>query len=95
MVGGRIVHSPTLHYVISMESTSQKKAILDLEGAKCTSCAITIEHVGRKIAGISDIFVDRGTSTIQIEYDGNRAALDKICELVDKIGYSASIRIAE
>lgn len=78
-----------------MESTTQKKAVLDLEGAKCTSCAITIEHVGRKIAGISDIFVDRGTSTIQIEYDGNRQALEQVCDLVDKIGYSASIRAAE
>lgn len=78
-----------------MESTTQKKAVLDLEGAKCTSCAITIEHVGRKIDGISDIFVDRGTSTIQIEYDGNREALERVCELVDKIGYSASIRVAE
>ena len=78
-----------------MDSTTQKKAILDLEGAKCTSCAITIEHVGRKIAGISDIFVDRGTSTIQIEYDGNREALEKVCDLVDRIGYSAAIRVAE
>ena len=78
-----------------MESTTQKKAVLDLEGAKCTSCAITIEHVGRKIAGISDIFVDRGTSTIQIEYDGNRDALEQVCDLVDKIGYSASIRATE
>lgn len=78
-----------------MESTTQKKAVLDLEGAKCTSCAITIEHVGRKIAGISDIFVDRGTSTIQIEYDGNQEALEQVCDLVDKIGYSASIRATE
>ncbi|TVQ28062.1 MAG: heavy-metal-associated domain-containing protein [Spirochaetaceae bacterium] len=68
---------------------------MDLVGAKCTSCAITIEHVGRKISGISDIFVDRGTSTIQIEYDGNREALEKVCQLVDKIGYEATIRIAE
>ncbi|MFP4377700.1 MAG: cation transporter [Spirochaetales bacterium] len=78
-----------------MESSSAKKAVLDLEGAKCTSCAITIEHVGKKIDGISDIFVDRGTSTIQIEYDGNREALEKVCDLVDRIGYSATIKIAE
>jgi copper chaperone CopZ len=78
-----------------MESQTQKKAVLDLEGAKCTSCAITIEHVGKKINGISDIFVDRGTSTIQIEYDGNREALEKVCDLVDKIGYRATIKIAE
>lgn len=79
-----------------MESTiNSKKAVLDLIGATCTSCAITIEHVGKKVNGISDIFVDRATSTIQIEYDGNRESLDRICELVDKIGYEAKIKIAE
>ncbi len=75
--------------------TEKKKAILDLVGATCTSCAITIEHVGKKIDGISDIFVDRATSTIQIEYDGNREALDRVCDLVDRIGYEAKIKIAE
>ncbi|MFW5683803.1 MAG: cation transporter [Spirochaetota bacterium] len=79
-----------------MESTiDSKKAVLDLIGATCTSCAITIEHVGRKVDGISDIFVDRGTSTIQIEYDGNTEALDKIVELVDRIGYEAKIKATE
>ena len=74
---------------------SKKKAVLDLIGATCTSCAITIEHVGRKVDGISDIFVDRGTSTIQIEYDGNRESLDRICDLVDRIGYEAKIRTTD
>lgn len=76
-------------------SVETRKAILDLEGAHCTSCAITIEHVGKKIDGIRDIFVDRGTSTIQIEYDGNREALDRVCELVQRIGYEARIKLAE
>lgn len=79
-----------------MESTvNTKKAVLDLVGASCTSCAITIEHVGRRLDGISDIFVDRGTSTIQIEYDGNRESLDRICNVVERIGYEATIRTAE
>ncbi len=75
--------------------TEKKKAILDLIGANCTSCAITIEHVGKKIDGINDIFVDRATSTIQIEYDGNREALDRVCDLVSRIGYEANIKIAD
>lgn len=83
-------------YLIDMQETIEnKKAVLDLIGATCTSCAITIEHVGRKIDGISDIYVDRGTSTIQIEYDGNHEALDKVCDLVDRIGYEAKVKAAE
>ncbi len=72
-----------------------KKAVLDLIGATCTSCSITIEHVGRKLEGVSDILVDRGTSTIQVEYDGNRESLEKIVELVDRLGYEARITAAE
>ena len=76
-----------------MEGTTQSsRAILDLVGATCTSCAITIEHAGRRISGIRDIFVDRGTSTIQVEYDGRYSALDKICEVVKRIGYEARVR---
>lgn len=79
-----------------MEQTvSNKMAILDLEGATCTSCIITIEHLGRRMDGVSDVFVDRGTNTIQVEYDGNRESLKKLCELVDKIGYHAEIRTTE
>lgn len=79
-----------------MESTiEQKKAVLNLIGATCTSCAITIEHVGKKMEGVSDIFIDRATSTIQVAYDGNREVLERICDLVDRIGYEANVQAAE
>ena len=79
-----------------MKSTvHSKRAVLDLVGASCTSCAITIEHVGRRLPGVSDIFVDRGTSTIQVEYDGSTEVLDRICEVVDRIGYAATVRATD
>jgi copper chaperone CopZ len=77
------------------QSVKNKMAILDLEGATCTSCIITIEHLGRRMDGVSDVYVDRGTNTIQVEYDGNEDSLTKLCELVDKIGYHAEIRATE
>ncbi|MFW5729008.1 MAG: cation transporter [Spirochaetota bacterium] len=79
-----------------MEHTAApKKAVLDLEGANCTSCSIAIEHLGRKLDGVEDIFVDRGTSTVQVEYTGGTEVLDKIVEFVDRLGYHASIRTTE
>ena len=79
-----------------MENTqAPKKAVLDLEGANCTSCSIAIEHLGRKLDGVEDIFVDRGTSTVQVEYVGETEVLDKIVEFVDRLGYHASIRTTE
>ncbi len=78
-----------------MDNGKQHRAILDLQGGTCTSCTITIEHVGRRITGVTDIFVDRGTSTIQVEYDGNHEVLEKIVGLVDRIGYEASVRATD
>lgn len=79
-----------------MEQTaSNKKAVLDLEGANCTSCSIAIEHFAKRLEGVNDVYVDRGTSTINLEYSGEQEILDKICNLVERLGYSASVRIAE
>jgi len=76
-----------------MESSEQSKhAVLDLVGAHCTSCAITIEHAGRRLSHVKEIFVDRGTRTIQVEYVGDSSVLDEICSIVDRIGYEATIR---
>lgn len=78
-----------------MNDTADKKAILDLEGANCTSCSIAIEHFGRRLDGISEIMVDRGTSTIQLEYDGSQEILDKLVNLVDRLGYKATVRTTD
>ena len=45
--------------------------------------------------GIRDIYVDRGTSTIQVEYTGGDSALEQICDVVQRIGYEARIRETE
>lgn len=74
-------------YVIDME-----KAILDLVGATCTSCSIGIEHLGRRIKGVSEITVDRGSGEIHLSYDGNPATVEKITNYVQAIGYEAKLR---
>lgn len=72
-----------------------KQALLDVDGATCTSCVYTIEHVGRKMKGVKECYVDRNTSQIQLEYDGNQSTLDDIIQLVDKIGYTAVVNQAD
>jgi copper chaperone CopZ len=66
-----------------------KKALIDVDGATCTSCVYTIEHVGNKLNGVVDCYVDRNTSQIQLEYDGRDETIEEIVKLVDKIGYTA------
>jgi copper chaperone CopZ len=68
------------------------RAILDLKGASCASCAFTIEHLGRKIGGVRDVQVNAGNQQIHVEYEGNPGSLERIVEIVKRIGYSASIR---
>lgn len=67
-----------------------KRATFDLVGATCTSCSIGIEHLGRRIKGVEDIWVDRQTSTINMDFDGNQATVDKITQFVQAIGYQAN-----
>jgi len=68
-----------------------KKGILSLKGANCASCAYTIEHVGRKIAGIEDIRVQAGEERVYVNYSGSSDVLDKITGLVENIGYEAEV----
>jgi copper chaperone CopZ len=76
-----------------MEKTiHDRKAVIDLIDATCTSCAIAIEHAGRRLPGVTEIYVDRATSTVQVEYDGESEVLDQICTVVARIGYEARIR---
>jgi copper chaperone CopZ len=73
-------------------SAQSKKAILDLEGAHCASCAYTIEHLGRKVDGVRDIRVVTATGEAHVDYEGNPGSLEKIVDIVKHIGYEASIR---
>ena len=68
-----------------------KDHVIDLEGATCASCAYTIEHAGRRIEGVEDIRVDAANAEIHVRSSGERP-LQKIVDVVRKIGYNARIR---
>lgn len=75
-----------------MSDKTLEHKTLDLEGANCTSCKIGIEHMGRRIKGVDEIFVDRENSTIELDFDGNPETVEKIIEFVERIGYEATPR---
>ena len=68
-----------------------RKGILALEGAHCASCAYTIEHLGRKVQGIQEIRVRTAEQKAYVDYDGSEEVLDKVTEIVERIGYSAKV----
>jgi len=69
-----------------------KTAILDVTGANCASCAYAIEHLGRKIQGVSDVQVDAAQQEIRVQYSGNPGSLERIAEVVRRLGYDARVR---
>ena len=76
-------------YIIIM---NVKTAILDVNGANCASCAYAIERLGRKIQGVTDIKVDAAHQEIHVRYEGNPGSLERIGEVVRRLGYEAKAR---
>lgn len=76
---------------VQTPAAEHKHARIELVGATCTSCAIGIEHMGSRLEGVYDIWVDKQESCIKIEYDGNIMQLEKICDFIHRIGYQANI----
>lgn len=66
-----------------------EKTVLDMQGGTCTSCSIAIEHFAKRLQGISRVEVDRGQSRIYLEHDGDEANVNKVIEMVQRIGYDA------
>ncbi len=83
---------PTSEPYINCMEKNLKNAVIDLEGARCASCAYTIEHLGRKIQGIHHIHVDALKGEIHVDYEGNPESLKSVTEIVHRIGYNAVIR---
>mgnify|MGYP000543854975 CR=1 FL=1 len=73
----------------------RKTEILDLEGAHCASCAYAIEHLGRKVKGVAEISVDSASRQIRVTHEGDSAVLEKIIEIVERLGYRAGLRRGE
>ena len=69
----------------------RRTGILELEGAHCGSCAFTIEHVGRKIRGIEEVFVKASEGRVYVDYSGSEEVLNKVADIVKKIGYEARV----
>jgi copper chaperone CopZ len=78
-------------------SKAPQKALFDLNGATCMSCMYTIEHLGRKLEGVREVYVNVKDGTIEVEYDPEqgRSALEGIPEIVRRIGYQATLRSSE
>jgi copper chaperone CopZ len=71
---------------------SLKLAELDMGDAGCPSCAYAVEKLGRKLPGVRDVHVDIAAHRISVLFGGDEGVLDRIRELVSKMGHDAVVR---
>jgi copper chaperone CopZ len=69
-----------------------RQGVLDVDGAQCPSCAFTIEKLGRRVPGVSEVRLDVARHEIRVDYDGSPGTLERIAGIVDNLGYSATVR---
>ena len=64
-----------------------KKVVLKVKGMHCASCSVLIDRlVGREV-GVVSVSTSFGAEKTAIEYDETKISLEKIDELVHKLGY--------
>jgi Cu+-exporting ATPase len=73
---------------IVSKSITQEKAILDIAGMHCASCALNIENSLKQAEGVSRAAVNFATEKAYVEYDPAKVAMSDLERVVADIGYS-------
>jgi len=66
------------------------KAVLEIEGMTCASCARRVEDTLRKTKGVASVNVSLPAEKAFVEYDPNVTNVDSLIKAVDSTGYSAT-----
>jgi len=64
-----------------------QKVVLKVKKMHCASCSILIDKLVGKQAGVQSIKTSYGSEKTVIEFDENKITLEKIDELINKLGY--------
>jgi len=64
-----------------------EKVTVPIKGMHCASCALVIEKKLSKTEGVSSVKVNYGTEKATIEYDKDKASLDKMSDSIKPFGY--------
>ena len=63
------------------------KVVLKVKGMHCASCSVLVDKLIGKQPGVSSIKTSYGAEKTAIEYDESKISLEKIDELIGKLGY--------
>lgn len=81
-----------LGYKAKSKNEKIKKDIFVIEGMHCSSCSNKIEKNLNNLSGISNCSVNLVSNELFVSYDENEVESEKIIELIDNLGYRASVK---
>lgn len=64
-----------------------KKLVLKVKGMHCASCSVLIDKLLAKQEGVVSITTSYGSEKTAVEFDETKISLEKIDELINKLGY--------
>ena len=70
------------------------RAVLELEGMTCASCAMRIEKGLKKVPGVKDANVNLATELATVTYDAAQTGLEQMVQKLEAVGYKATPQIA-
>ena len=70
-----------------MTKENMKKIVLKIKGMHCASCSVLIDKLLGKQPGVLSIKTNYGAEKTAIEFDETKITLEKVDELLHKLGY--------
>jgi Cu+-exporting ATPase len=79
---------------VELEPEGESRAVLDLEGMTCASCAMRIEKGLKKVPGVIEANVNLATEQAAVTYDPTQTTLEQMVQKVEAVGYKATPQVA-
>ena len=76
----------------SAKAAEPKSVTVTIKGMYCPSCADGIRAMLKRTAGVTKADVSYAARVARVDYDGGKTSPAKIVEVIEKLGYQASVR---
>ncbi|HEX6481701.1 MAG TPA: heavy metal translocating P-type ATPase [Ktedonobacteraceae bacterium] len=76
------------------EAEVESRAVFEIEGMTCATCAMRIEKGLKKVPGVMDASVNLATEKATVTYDPSLADIEQMVQKVDAVGYKATPHVS-
>lgn len=79
---------------VALAATAEdsRNVVVSIRGMSCSSCAVGIQSMLKRSAGVSKVGVSYPRREAVVTYDAHRTSPGKIVETIERLGYHATIR---